>query len=98
MQGAEFLFRKENGELMTVNSIKYWAGECRKIGIDLKFHTLRHTNASYLASHGVPLKTLMRHLGHTRSQTALQYYVTTDEDALMILKENLNSLPEYAIK
>ncbi len=98
IQGGDFLFRKENGELMTVNSIKYWAGKCRDIGVDLKFHTLRHTNASFLASHGVPLKTLMRHLGHVRSQTALQYYVTTDEDALKILKENLNSMPEYAIK
>ena len=98
MQGADFLFRKENGELMTVNSIKYWALKCREAGIDLKFHTLRHTNASYLASHGVPLKTLMRHLGHVRSQTALQYYVTTDEDALKILIENLNDMPEYAIK
>jgi len=97
MQGMKFLCRKVNGELLTVNSIKYWAKECRKAGVELKFHALRHTNASYLASHGVPLKTLMSHLGHSKTQTAMKYYVTTDERALEILTENLNNLKDYVI-
>lgn len=98
MQGAPFLFRTELGELMTVNSIKYWAKKCKEeAGITLKFHKFRHTNASYLASHGVPLKTLMNHLGHARERTAMKYYITTDEQAKNILLEGLNNLPKYVI-
>ena len=93
LQGADFLMRKENGELLSINSVKYWATEVKKqTGISLKFHKLRHTNASFLAHHGVPQKTLMEQLGHASIQITYKYYVTTDEQAKNILLEGLNNL------
>ena len=93
IQGADFLMRKENGELLSINSVKYWATEVKKkTGISLKFHVLRHTHASFLAHHGVPQKTLMEQLGHASMDVTNKYYVTTDEQGKNILFNSLNNI------
>jgi len=45
--GGDFINRRSNGELLTVNSMKYWSRKIKAdVGIDFKFHNLRHTYAS----------------------------------------------------
>jgi integrase len=41
---------------------------------DIRFHDLRHSNATLLAAAGVPLKVIQERLGHTDSRTTLGFY------------------------
>lgn len=51
---------------------------CKAAGIEgLRWHDLRHTAASRLASAGLPLSELAGLLGHTQIQTTLRYANTT---------------------
>lgn len=53
--GGDFVNRKENGELLTINSIKYWSNAIKKeTGIDFRFHGLRKTHATMLANLNTP--------------------------------------------
>jgi len=40
----------------------------------VRFHDIRHTNASLLISHGVPPTTVARRLGHSKTSTTLDVY------------------------
>ena len=45
IQGGDFINRKENGELLTINSVKAWALTVKKeTGIDFEYHVLRKTH------------------------------------------------------
>ncbi len=91
--GGEFIQRKENGEIITINSVKYWTDKVKKAtDINFHFHALRHTNASMLASQNLPIITLAEHLGHANINICQQYYVTTTEDAEKRLISALNEL------
>ena len=91
--GGDFIQRKENGELITINSVKYWTNKVKsETGIDFHFHALRHTNASALAARGIPIITLADHLGHANINVCRDYYVTTDEEARNRLINALNEL------
>lgn len=92
IQGGEFIQRKKNGELITINSIKYWSKRVKELtGIHFHYHALRHTNASMLAANNVPKKTLAEHLGHANTNIAEQYYISTNEVAQSKLQNALNS-------
>jgi integrase len=53
---------------------------CKAAGIEgLRFHDLRHTYATRLASAGLPLNELAGLLGHTQIETTLRYANTTNE-------------------
>lgn len=92
IQGGEFIQRKKNGELITINSIKYWSKRVKELtGIHFHYHALRHTNASMLAANNVPKKTLAEHLGHANTNIAEQYYIGTNEVAQSKLQNALNS-------
>lgn len=91
--GGPFIQRKENGELITINSVKYWTDKVKKeTGVDFHFHALRHTNASMLAARNIPVKTLADHLGHANINVAEKYYVTSTDLAKQRLKEALNDI------
>lgn len=93
IQGGDFIQRKENGELITINSVKYWTDKVTKqTGINFHFHILRHTNASMLAARNIPLNTLVRHLGHGNANVAQKYYVTSTELAKQRLMEALDEI------
>ena len=91
--GFNFLNRKDNGELLTPNSIKYWA-ECVKneLNIDFKFHSLRKTHATMLANLNTPVYELKARLGHKKISTTMKYYVNNNQKPSDILIANLNSL------
>ncbi|MEG1564905.1 MAG: tyrosine-type recombinase/integrase [Bacteroides sp.] len=91
--GGDFIQRKENGELITINSVKYWTMKVKKEGdVDFHFHALRHTNASILAANNIPATTLMEHLGHANVNIAQQYYIASTDLAKQRLHEALDTL------
>lgn len=76
--GADLINRKENGEFMNPNTVKYYRKVIlEKTGIEYRYHNLRHTHATKLATMGVPSLLLMRRLGHGKIDTTLRYYIGT---------------------
>ncbi len=53
---------------------RVWLPACAATGMEgLRFHDLRHTNATLAAASGAPLRALMARLGHASSDAALRY-------------------------
>lgn len=74
--GGDFVNRKKNGELLTINSIKYWSRKIKsEIGIDFKYHNLRHTFATECAVNNVNAQMLMHMMGHLKLDTTMKYYI-----------------------
>lgn len=49
----------------------------RKHGIGVRFHDLRHTHASQLLRHGVPVKVVSERLGHATTSITMDIYAHT---------------------
>lgn len=91
--GGDFINRKENGELLTINSVKAWALTIKKeTGIDFEYHGLRRTHISYLVSMNVPAKETMLRVGHKKYETTLRYYVSTNQLSSTKMKAALNAM------
>lgn len=59
----------------------FWTPLRAAVGIDCRFHDLRHTAASYLADLGIHPKTAARILGHADMRTTMQWYTHVSDDA-----------------
>lgn len=90
--GGNFICRKENGELMTINSVKYWARVFKEYGIDFQYHSLRKTHATYMAALNTPVIELMNRLGHKKYDTTMKFYVNTNQLTKERLKQNAEML------
>lgn len=92
--GADFINRKENGELLTINSVKYYAKKIKeKTDVkDFKFHSLRKTHLTQMAALNTPIYELMYRAGHSKVDTTMSFYLSDDEIAKKKLVQNLNSL------
>ncbi len=78
---GDFVNRKSNGELLTVNSMKYWTKKVKaELGIDFHYHCLRHTYATNCALRNVNLQMLMSMMGHKKIETTQKYYISTDNE------------------
>lgn len=71
-----FICTKENGEVLTTNTLKYCA---RVIHHEMKidnftFHRLRHTHASILISNGANIKAVQDRLRHKNITTTMNTY------------------------
>ena len=87
---GDFVNRKSNGELLTVNSMKYWSNKIKNdLCIDFKFHKLRHTFASNCAANNMNLQMLMELMGHKKIQTTQRYYLSTENGELVKRTKNL---------
>lgn len=83
VQGGDFVNRKENGELLTVNSMKYWAKKINaETPFEFKYHNLRHTYATNCAINNMNLQLLMSMMGHKKIDTTRQYYINVDNTTL----------------
>lgn len=56
-----------------------------------KFHTLRHTYATYLLEKGVPLENIQRTLGHKDLETTLVYARVSDTKTSDLIDESFDS-------
>ncbi len=90
---GDFVNRKSNGEILTVNSMKYWSKKIKtELGIEFKFHKLRHTFASNCATNNMNLQMLKSIMGHKKYQTTEKYYINSDNAELV--KRTMNLLNE----
>ncbi len=64
---------------------KKWKKLMKRLGMDYRFHHLRHTTASWLAIQGVPLQFIQELLGHS-SVTVTQIYAHLNPN---VLRESL---------
>ena len=82
-----------NGMLQTVNSFKYPTREInKKLGIQFKYHYLRHTYGTMMAELNTPTHLLCNQMGHGKIQVTQQYYLAVSKYGVQILQRNLNRL------
>ena len=76
----EFVCTKENGNVITPNSIKWNVDKTRKLtDLDFNFHSFRHTHATMLLEAGASVKEVQVRLGHSRSVITQDTYLHLTE-------------------
>ena len=83
-----------DGTLYTRNSFKYHARELKKIGIEFRYHNLRHTYGSRMANAGIPQHLLLKMMGHGNIQVTQQYYLGMNDESIDIIKKKLEEIEE----
>ena len=82
-----------NGTIQTVNSFKYPSREIKsKLGINFKYHFLRHTFGTMMAEMNTPTHLLCNQMGHGNIHVTQRYYLAISKSGTDILKDNLNKL------
>ena len=82
-----------NGKVQTVNSMKYPTREIKeKLGIQFKYHFLRHTYGTMMAEKNTPTHLLCNQMGHGNIHVTQKYYIAISKSGIEILQNNLNSL------
>ncbi len=82
-----------NGTIQTVNSMKYPTREIKsKLGIEFKYHYLRHTFGTLLAEMNTPVHLLCNQMGHGNIHVSQRYYLAISKSGIDVLRENLNKL------
>lgn len=94
VKNLDFINIKPNGEYLTTDSAKILGRISRtELGVNFKFHNLRHTHASRLAEKNVPMMVVKERLGHSKEETTMKYYTHVTKG----MRENLlNTLNELA--
>nr|QGT50981.1 hypothetical protein Firmicute1046_0570 [uncultured Firmicutes bacterium] len=82
-----------NGKIQTVNSFKYPTREIKtELGIDFKYHYLRHTYGTFMAEMNTPQHLLCNQMGHGNIHVTQRYYIAVSKSGIDVLKKNLNNL------
>ena len=82
-----------DGKMQTVNSIKYPSREIKaRLGINFKYHYLRHTFGTMMAEMNTPTHLLCNQMGHGNIHVTQQYYIAISRNGMDILRNNLNML------
>jgi len=72
---SNFVCTKENGELVSTDSLKYLSRVVNyELGINFNFHSLRHTHATMLLESGANIKDIQKRLGHSKIGTTMDTY------------------------
>ena len=79
-----------NGKIQTVNSMKYHSRKLqREYHINFKYHYLRHTYGTTLATLNTPEHLLCSQMGHSSSAVTHKYYIAISEQGVEELLKNL---------
>ncbi len=81
-----------NGQIQTVNSMKYPTREIKRMGIDFKYHYLRHTYGTMMAELNTPQHLLCAQMGHAYIHVTQKYYLAITKTGVDLLKDNINRL------
>ena len=82
-----------DGTIQTVNSMKYPTREIKsRLGIEFKYHYLRHTYGTLMAEMNTPTHLLCNQMGHGHIHVTQLYYLAVSKTGVDILKDNLNLL------
>lgn len=75
-RGVSMVFCTDAGTIVDATEFERWWRRFRTDNgfPDLKFHELRHTQATQLLANGVDVKTVQARLGHANASTTLDYY------------------------
>ena len=76
------VLKNDAGPLSPNNVTRAWHRACRRHGArPVRFHSLRHTQASLLIAEGEDILTVSRLLGHSKAATTLNVYAHLLEGA-----------------
>ena len=82
-----------DGTIQTVNSMKYPTREIKsQLGIEFKYHYLRHTYGTLMAEMNTPTHLLCNQMGHGNIHVTQLYYLSVTKNGVDILQNNLNQL------
>lgn len=82
-----------NGKIQTINSMKYHSKTIKQaLGIDFKYHHLRHTYGTRLAEMNTPTHILCNQMGHASGKVTERYYLAVSKPGIDILTRNLNAI------
>ena len=82
-----------NGKIQTVNSMKYHSKKIKQtLGIDFKYHYLRHTYGTRLAEQNMPSHLLCNQMGHASSKVTEKYYIAVSEKGTEIIKNKIEGI------
>ena len=82
-----------NGTIQTVNSMKYPTREIKsKLGIEFKYHYLRHTYGTRMAEMNTPEHLLCDQMGHGNIHVTQLYYLAVTKTGVDVRRDNLNKL------
>lgn len=91
--GGNFINRKKDGTLLTINSIKYYSRKIKQeTGIDFNYHALRKTHLTFLANQNIPAVKVMNRAGHKQFSTTMKYYVNQSEESRKRLLKALDTI------
>lgn len=94
-QKYNLLFTKECGEyIIPSRFLQRLKRKCKSIGIDknIRWHDLRHTNATFLIQQGVNIKIIQERLGHAQFSTTADIYSHVTLDMNRDATKKINSL------
>ena len=82
-----------NGKIQTVNSMKYHSKKIKQtLGIDFKYHYLRHTYGTRLAEQNMPSHLLCNQMGHASSKVTEKYYIAMSKYGAEIIKDKIEGI------
>ena len=82
-----------DGTIQTVNSFKYPSREIKaKLGIQFKYHYLRHTYGTMMAEMNTPSHLLCNQMGHGNIRITQRYYLGVSPTGIEALHNNLEHL------
>lgn len=89
---TDFVNVKVNGEMLTTNSIKFMSRIFKNdLGLDFRFHNLRHTYATINAENGISPRYVQEMLGHSKFEFTLKYYTHVTDKMSSLARNALES-------
>ena len=93
LSSTELVNCLSNGKIQTVNSMKFHSQAIkRNLGIDFKYHYLRHTYGTRMAELNTPEHLLCAQMGHGHIHVTQLYYLAVTKTGLDVLKEKVDQL------